>query len=747
MPKTIKYKLVVKSIIITSIALLFIFSYHIFFNKPLFIAADQQLTYHLFYEEWIRLIRNFISSGELPFYSWSKFLGSDFYSSASIYVTGDIFLPILLLFKNIDNALFFELILLIYISSLCFSFFLISFGIKKENTILIMSFVYAFSGIATLYFGNYMFLRFYAFLPLLFAGVERYVQHGKFGLFIFSVFLLSITSLYFMFPTSLFLVVYFTFSYFYNKNKSTITNYLFKSIKLIAYYLLGFLLSSFLSIPSILYILNNSRVGNSYDTSLIWEPKVLIGFVLSHISAPFALYTNIPFMFYSGNNGHGTWYSVYASTFVIAVIFTYLFLTKDKNKKYFSFLLLSTLLILLFKPVNSIFHAFSEPTLRLVFLYVFVIIFIASYILDNFESLKIKLGYSLFSALLAFVSLIGLLIGIIDLSIFKYQIIFILCSYIFGWSIIFIYESKFRKYTLFMIMFELILSTSIVTWSLNSSFYNYVPSLTKEYLEYYQSIDVDKMYRIYINPTHLLPSSELNLNQSLHYNYLSVSSYDSAYEPNLSKFLSLNNINWHIIHLNNPDVLRMLGVKYFIVYDESELPSNFEFEYVYNLDFLKVYKLKNYRSIGFTYSQFSRIDNLDSNSSINWNDIAYLYDDDLMKIEDIESSDSVNLNVVNSTSSSFFGSIELKSKQLLFLSIPYNSGWKVLDNNVETEVLNVNGGFTGIVLDKGYHSIEMYFVPNGLKVGTLLSIFAAGIVLIVVIRKRNGNKNDKIGNE
>lgn len=69
---------------IITLIIVVVFYKFIFLNKPFFLSMDQQFQYNIFYEEWLRLIKRFLLYGEFPFYSWYKFLGSDFYSSANI---------------------------------------------------------------------------------------------------------------------------------------------------------------------------------------------------------------------------------------------------------------------------------------------------------------------------------------------------------------------------------------------------------------------------------------------------------------------------------------------------------------------------------------------------------------------------------------------------------------------------------------------------------------------------------------
>lgn len=725
--------------LILFISVLIIYGFVFFNNQPIFTNADQQLTYHPYYEEWFRLIKLFLRTGELPFYSWYKFLGSDFYSSASIYVTSDIFLPILILFNSVENALFFEIIVLIIISNYCFSYFLKTFGIKKDQVILLIAMIYSFSGIAVLFYGNYMFLRFYAFLPLLFAGVELYLKEEKFNLFIFAVFILSFSSLYFMFTTSLFLVFYFYFSFSIKNNRFIFKDFYKRAVKLIIYFLIGFSLSMVLNLPTILYILNSNRIGNSIFIDIFWDFKTIIGFVVNHNTAPFTLFTDIPYLFYSGFNGHGSWYSLYTSSLVTSILITYFVKVKDHNKKYFGFLIFAILCAILIKPINIIFHGFSEPTFRFTFLLVLVYLLVSAYVLDNFIIDSILIGYLTYTSVLFTFMIIGYFAGLIDINKYFIHLLFIIFSNFIGWIIVYIFKYN-KNVMIYLVLIEVIFSASIVTWSLNADYYNYEPSLTKEYVEYYYSIDDSLMYRIYIDPIHLLPSSSMNLNQSLNYEYLSVSSYDSAYEPNLRKFIELNKIDWHLIHITNPEVLRMLGVKYFAVYDEDELPLNYDFEFVYNLDFLKVYKLLEFRSIGFTYSSFENIDTIKNNSEIDWNNIAYLEKSTLDQMPFIAESESTNFEVLNFNNNSLSGQINLSNKSLLFLSIPNNPGWKIIDNGILVNSVNVNGGFMGIILNEGYHYIELYFIPKGFKIGLIISLISLLTWLIINFAKRFKNR-------
>ena len=83
-------------------------------------------------------------------------------------------------------------------------------------------------------------------------------------------------------------------------------------------------------------------------------------------------------------------------------------------------------------------------------------------------------------------------------------------------------------------------------------------------------------------------------------------------------------------------------------------------------------------------------------------------------------------------------------RAVMFLSIPYDKGWKITVDGVQVEPLKLYDTFLGIPMETGEHQIAMTFMPQGLLPGAaisgvcllLLSLFA---VCGVMKRRRNGN--------
>ena len=79
------------------------------------------------------------------------------------------------------------------------------------------------------------------------------------------------------------------------------------------------------------------------------------------------------------------------------------------------------------------------------------------------------------------------------------------------------------------------------------------------------------------------------------------------------------------------------------------------------------------------------------------------------------------------------------SDELLFLSIPYDSGWSAYVNGKKQRLLRTNIGFCSVKLEKGENYIELKYRTPGLYLGSIISIGSGIICLCYVffIKKRD----------
>lgn len=76
------------------------------------------------------------------------------------------------------------------------------------------------------------------------------------------------------------------------------------------------------------------------------------------------------------------------------------------------------------------------------------------------------------------------------------------------------------------------------------------------------------------------------------------------------------------------------------------------------------------------------------------------------------------------------GSIQADQKGTLLLSIPYDKGWSIQVDGKKTESYPVGEALTGIDLETGVHEISMDYTPDGLWMGSLLTLLCVMLFLV-----------------
>lgn len=693
-----------------------IYGVYLFGIKPFRINNDQMFQYPLFYKEWIRLLKDFFAGKGLPMYSWYSFLGSDFYASMGYYVTGDIFLPLFFL-MDIDTALVAETVLCFLISCFSMAAFLNQYGIQNDSVKRFIALVYAFGGWAVLYIGQYMWHRFYAFLPLLFFAIEYYFKHQKTWVVSVTVTVLFLQNYYMMWPLSIFL-----FFYCLLRVKEEHRNLRNDAVSLMVAYGIGLAMSSILLVPNAIYVLNNPRVGNVTDTGLFWPLKVYAGFILNTVSSSFPVYTDISNLFRLDDNGYGYWYTLFIT--VIPLITSLAYITQPKERKWLG-LTVGLVMVAWIKPLSSLMHGLSDPSMRWTFVLTFLLLYLSARGMDEQPNRKTEKNIMI-GILIAAVLSIGYLLSQYAFSDYKEHYLSLMICLFVATVIYFVYQKNLK------IAKVLTLVELAVNGCFNMQMY-YHDIVYDDYrlggsdqLTYLQDTDEDLLYRYEIPMEDVVPSS-LNYNLSLNYHFLTAKTYNSLYSTTIDSFLHLQGINSHQIDMQDYYALNSIGVKYYLVLDESELPEEGDFTYVTDLNStLKVYLDQNYKGFGYTLSNLDYFSDIESTEDLF--DTLYI-DDSTLDLSTYQNGPCTKFNVTAKGNNYLAGDITLESDNILFIAIPNDDGWKVRVDGSDVETVSVNGGFMGICLEEGYHTIEMSYVTPGLKAGILLS--ACGFITLV----------------
>ena len=70
----------------------------------------------------------------------------------------------------------------------------------------------------------------------------------------------------------------------------------------------------------------------------------------------------------------------------------------------------------------------------------------------------------------------------------------------------------------------------------------------------------------------------------------------------------------------------------------------------------------------------------------------------------------------------------------MYTSIPYDKGWKVLIDGIETKTYKIGDAVLGFDINKGDHTIELEYSIPYLKEGALISI--TSLAALIILKKR-----------
>lgn len=716
--KKAKKLLIVDTFVIVTILLFLLIS-----KKSLVLYNDQIFQYDVFYETWANMLHRFFTTGELPFYSFNTYLGSDFYSSMLYYCTGNIFFPLMILFRNnIRVYVIIEFILCIYISSFTMYLFLKEEKIENENISLYASLMYSFSGFVLINTGNYMFMRFYAFFPLALLGISYLINNKKTLVFILSIAILFAQNYYLMWPASILMFLFFLYKMIEKKETKKNTIKLF--IKFIVLYVLGMLFIAFLLLPGIYYIINNSRIGVSNSVNFVFDIGTIMSYIQDFIVPNVSLMSPTALQSINPDDYH-----IYSSSAAIGLmpLITSICYIKNNISKTSVFLIL--IMGYIFTGISSILHGFSNPSFRWIFILIPIILLFSSKQLQNDKQSKLDNIFVLYLVLVIISFVVSCCVNYskeiyIDLIV---HIVFICINVL----LYFIYKKDINlslKLTnvLYIIAFVFIIAFSCFT----------IPEKTKTFDSYtidrLNDTSDDLMFRIYTPYQIFHYDSVLQLNESMREKYMSTSTYSSVNDPAINRFHSILGLEGRIVELSDENILSMLGVKHFILPKDNKYNTNNKTLTGYMNGEYPIYTIDNYKGFSKTFEKIKNID--EYKRTEDFNTTLFVDNDyDYSSYKDLHYS---KLNIIEKSENHLIGEIELDSNNILLVPIPNNKGWKILDNGNIIKPINVNGGFIGLPLESGEHTIEMYFKPFLLKEGLIISGVSILSYALFLIKKR-----------
>lgn len=117
---------------------------------------------------------------------------------------------------------------------------------------------------------------------------------------------------------------------------------------------------------------------------------------------------------------------------------------------------------------------------------------------------------------------------------------------------------------------------------------------------------------------------------------------------------------------------------------------------------------------------------------------------DYTKLADLCAAEHPHADVTTGAKSLTATATAQSDGEYLFLPVNDDPGWSCTVNGEKTELNYAMGSFIAVKLNKGENTVELKFLPHGLKIGALISLISTAIfIALLVLKKFKSVPNDK----
>jgi uncharacterized membrane protein YfhO len=663
-----------------------------------------------------------------------------------------------------------------FLTGLVFFFYLRTISIRKFPA-LIGSLIITFSGFMVVGsswgFSSHIFKA--AFL--LFSFEQLFVKK-RWYFFPFAVIFLS-DNLYVLYLYSLFLLIYMVFRFLIS-NSGKFVDFITLSGSLIILGIAGILMNFKTVVQSAVKMIDSPRVsGNASYNDILENGDQLVDYTKHHATLILRFFSSD--ILGTGSNFEGWNNYLEAPLFYIGLITLlltpqiFVFLNK-RNKIIFGSFLGFWLLSIAVPYFRYAILAFMGDYYRYGFDFFipFVFLLYAIYVLNEMDK-GFKLNYKLLSGTLALLLILlffpykSIPLSSIDNSIRIFVVLFLM---LYVGFFLLHHNTTYKKYAQIGLIAAVCIELGFLSFN---SFDDRDPLSRKEYLQtragyadgtseavkYLHQIDLSPFYRIE-KDYQSGDAVHSSLNDAQAQGYYGTARYTSFSQLNYIRFQEETGIikkgdeqatRWNRGFKNHPLLQTLGSVKYHFSKTTDPLFEKFGFDSIATIDSVKILKNRYYLPFGFTYDKYidfsdflklrpfdkqiaflngfvfendeftyfepfvlSKLNNKDS--SIFVNDVGFNFE--LYK----KFTDSLKIDTLTITSfrqDNIKGNIHLDKPKVLFFSIPYNEGWQIKVDGKKEKFSRINIGFTGILLTKGDHKIELNFTPLYYSITSLIS--------------------------
>ena len=702
------------------------------------------------------LAHDAVRSGDI-FWNWNTDLGVNFVGSYSFYLLGSPFFWLTLLFPSAAVPyLMAPLLMLKFAFTGVTAYAYIRRFTKKADTAMIGGLLYAFTGF-NLYniFFNHFSEAVMAF-PLLLIAMEELIINNRRGGFALAVAFCAVINYYFFFGEVLFCILYF----FLRGTSTDFPIRLKKFLILVFEAVLGVLLAAFILLPSFWAVIQNPRTGEmltGFDM-LFYGNVQRYGLILSSFFFP----PDIPARpnFFPDSNAKWSSVSMYLPLISMSGVFAFFM---GKKKHWAKTLLLICFAICFIPILNSAFSLFNYSYYARWFFMPLLIMALASCIAleDHIEKFRPALIWTA-----VFVGAFAL-IGVLpkrengELIWFKLEnyperlwvyvliaLVGLLCT-----SILVILTTRHKYFTRCAVasicIITVVTGSFIIFTGKQAAGNDYYNQVVNEALYGREklSLEEDGFYRI---DTY----DELD-NLGMFWRIPTINAFHSVVPASIMEYYELIGGERGVASRPKPEltgVRNLLSVKYRFISERQKnaSPPN-GFRYYGTQNGFRIYQNEHFIPMGFTYDYCISYEQL-NDCSDGYKDRLLLKglllsdgdqekyrnilpllsdrqtlpdtmdDNEFFAACDKRAASAVKYFSYNSRG--FTAQAELPRENLVFFSVPYDSGWSASVNGKPVDIVKANGGFMAVPASEGESRIVFTYHTKGLISGLMISGFS-----------------------
>lgn len=722
-----------------------------------------------------------LSSGEIPFWSFNLALGTNLYPLWIFdpflffpLLAGEDVLPYLFGYAQLSRVL---------AAGLLFYAYLRTMGIGRYASIA-GGILFAFSGYNVVRGAWWHYSTSVVSLAFLLLGFEQYFVKNREWILVCSITFFLVLHSFFWFHYSVILFFYALYRYV-SMGSYRYQKFIPFFFRLGCYYLLGLGLGGVVLLPGASQVMKDPRfVGNDFSPYQILLSEILfrindLDVLLTSFLQTLAPYVGFLPEWKSNHLESPLFYCGLLTLLIISQAFT----KNIKGRTGYLALCILMAAYIIFPLPRYILMGFMGKYYKSTSLWVScVMIFIAINLLQGFVNgapIKYKpLHFVFWATVILLIGILAYFVGVNKYNEFEWKVVSSIIVFLLIYMVTFhlFIKKDFRNIAFLFLLVTIVGEVSIMyaliespghRQKVGSGYFKQrkgYADYTLEALDYIRSIDAG-FYRIKKN------YRSVYLNDAMMQDYFGTKSYYSANTQSVRHFIRELNItlgrngrHHYIIGFRNRNLLdTLVGVRYLLSRENLKRPPQ-GYNHIKTHNGIHIYKNNHYLPIGFMYYSYMTPEvfrQLPETSK----DLSLLesvvVDEDISglpqgaaakgRILQAQGSKSWMKSVRKRRKAIFLvtgqshnrikGTVETKKDGFLFFSIPFHPGWSAWVNGKRQNLHCANFGFLGLLLQKGYHRIELRYTPPFFWEGLFLTSLSLLLLLIICYCKKKKFNN------